>query len=56
MDDHTHDPIRELATDTATDAVPLELTPARTDFNEWRKPVDFVRGSIIAALRSEVPA
>jgi hypothetical protein len=48
-------PIRELATDSATNAVPLKLD-GRPDFAVWADAVDVVAGDIRATLEAEVQA
>jgi hypothetical protein len=54
-DDIPRDPIRELAHDSATDAVPVGVT-GEPDFDGWCAAVGDVAAAIEHTLRSEVPA
>ena len=54
-DDIPRDPIRELAHDSATDAVPLGVT-GEPDFDGWSATVRDVAVDIEHTLRSEVEA
>jgi len=50
------DPIRRIATDAATDAVPLAVS-GEPDFDAWRAVVDDLRDDIIRDIRrAEVDA
>lgn len=48
-------PIRDLAIDSATDAVPLKLT-GEPDFTAWMNTVDVVAGDLRATIEAEVTA
>ena len=50
-DAHTMDPIRRIATDAATDAVPLAVS-GEPDFDAWTAVVDDVRDDIVRDIET----
>lgn len=50
------DPVRELAHDAASNAVPVDVTGELPTFHEWSRAVDDVAADIEHTLRTEVEA